>query len=391
MINAKFLPFLLCCLWIIFGISPASAGIFTNGGEFSKDQDNVWFLGPEPVEYCVETDKLFGLRPEQTRPIVREALSDWIEFFKKYGLDRMQFHDLTGGRSLGLSLNFTEVERCEPGKAQLRILLGKETPQTIDIQRTRTNALGFAFRGDYDHQAYRTAGGIFIRRWNFDPLTFKHLMLHELGHVFGMKHDSVAVMSEKVADRLVMGGYDRYFFGKIETPTWLYRLTGQTLDFTAGGRMSGKYEPNFVLPFLRDIFGFTRDGHHSLKLRVEALPPPMRQWKVTLEAEEFGTGMRAEMTGRFFVRESDGAGWKGVSGPNLYTPWEKGTCDELLNTRRALDGRHAEWEADGIFEFQGQTYPAILEARPGTMLRIFIPQKKIWWSTENYIGVSLWR
>lgn len=309
----------LIFLFLFLAAGPAfSSGFSTNGGTPSADQGNVWFLGEEPVEYCVES-----LRSENrsaAAAMVREAIDDWIAFFHKYELDQFSFGALAGKPGLKLALNFREVEKCTRPEHQIRFLFGVKTPEVERALETEVNAFGLALRRPYDHQTYRTGGQVYLRELHFTGSRLKHLILHELGHVFGMEHDSVFVMDERVVD-LVRGLTNSYTeLGKIESTTWPYRLQEkQRIDFSANGRKEGRYEPNFVIVFLRDLFGFPKDGFHSagLDLSFEGGPAP-------------------------------------------------------------------SWLAS--FRFEGTTYPAVLEQRKGLILRIYVPQVDMWWSTENYVS-----
>ena len=66
-----------------------------NGGGSSLTKDNVWYLGPQTVEYCFDIDQSFPLGPTHVKAIIDEAISDWLQFFKSHHLDQINFESDT--------------------------------------------------------------------------------------------------------------------------------------------------------------------------------------------------------------------------------------------------------------------------------------------------------
>ena len=378
----------LCIL--LFTNQNSFAGISTNGGNLTSDQNNVWYLGDKPVRYCIENHPRFPLNLKESQALVRESIDDWIQFFKKYGLDKMSFDDLKNHGSAKLSLNFIEVP-CDNDPELLRFQLGTDQPsikESLSID-SRQNALAMSIRKDYNHETYRNGGIVWIRNWSFNKAEAKHLLLHELGHVFGMQHDSIHVMDSQVADNIRIRKNSK-FLGMIESPTWIYRLNPKdTIDFTANGRVKGNLEPNFLLLLLRDVFGFERENNHSLSLHVESAEGPYPSWNLKVELTEDETGKKVEMQGNFMQVVVAGSKIAGSQGPTLYTEWQCTNCKENgRHFQKHLDTRPSGLEATGSFTYKGVTYPAILENRKGILLRIFITGKNLWWTNQNYFGCT---
>lgn len=366
------------------------AGIFTNGGGKVSDQDNVWFLGRAPVEYCIELEPSMAARKSDMQALVTESLSDWKAFFRKYGLDQMSFTNISGHPApLGLDLNFQEVATCSRPKEQIRILIGVKNIDVTKVLEYEPNFDAFASRGDYRYGTYRNGGIIYLGRTDLDRTRLKHLLLHELGHVFGMLHDSVPVMIANPGDILNHGDRFSAFFAKIETPAWQYRYDqAETIDLTADENSFLKGMPNGSISSM--LPKFAPAGSHHLELAyLDALELPVER-RVRLSFTEIGSSNRADFAGTFQVR-GEPTGRDGVQGPSLFTTWDCGNCyGGTVKTRRLLDQRPSLTEADGFFEFNNQIYPALIEARPSLNLRIFIPTEKQWWTTEQYSTTAFW-
>jgi hypothetical protein len=149
--------------------------------------------------------------------------------------------DLGGGRRAGLALTFRPVALCDAPERQLQFAFGIR-PQPIEeyISTVHAAPLSLALRGPYDYATFRTGGIVWVERIGAPPPYVKHLLLHELGHVFGMKHNSVFVMDERVADLVKFHGAGQLpdmssHFGHIEDAAWPYTIRpGQVLEPYSG-------------------------------------------------------------------------------------------------------------------------------------------------------------
>ena len=293
-------PFNLALGLSVFALtSVANAGGWSgNGSDLLQEQDNAWFIGDETVEYCIERDATFPVELPSLQRLVKDGLSDWAAFFTKYSLDRTSLGQpgtlggrFPDGKLRGLSLTFKEVEHCSVLKKQISFLFGTTTPEIEAFRAAKGDALSFAIRSEYDHKSYRNGGFIWIPgieakkplNWAEHPMLLKHLLLHELGHVFGMRHDSVFVMSSTVSSEVLQGlnyslAIDETIYGQIDHPTWPYRLQeGVTLNLTydLGGAMGipRGYRPNSAIPEeVRRALGLQADGWHSLRISYRAEP-----------------------------------------------------------------------------------------------------------------------
>ena len=216
----------LLCLFVLslslIIVSPiAFAGISTNGSVLTLEENNVWFLGSKPIEYCIENNN--RVPTTKIREIVRTSIRQWQQFFKKYELDKKEFQNLAGFRNLKVALQMHEVATCTKPSEQLRFLFGVETNEVFQALAKDEGALALATRGDYDHVTYRNGGQIYVGSFENDAVKIHQMVLHELGHIFGMAHDSVSVMDSRLAYQILERRSPPPSFGVIETPRWPYR------------------------------------------------------------------------------------------------------------------------------------------------------------------------
>ena len=370
----------------------ALAGTFTNGSDFTSDNENVWFLGLEPIEYCIERSPQFRIPHDRAREIVREAFADWRAFFIKYGLDQLKFEGIAKGRSLGIAIDAKEVAACTKPATQVRFLFGVDSLESLDARRSHPSALALSIRGAYDHTTFRNGGQLWFRNWlDWNETKLKHIVLHEIGHVFGMPHDSVYVMEKQAADFAALLASTDRTLGQIESPTWPYRLrAGDTVDFTTDGRKDKRFEPNFLLVFIQNLLGFERDGWHSVQLRARDADTAVPMWKLDVTFRERGTGKELTLGGQFFIRGEPIRSPKGLRGPELYTRYDCRNCASGTHMDlHYLDPLPSGLEAEGSFTHPVTkvVYPAILDDRKGAFLRIFVTERKQWWTVDNYNAV----
>lgn len=180
------------------------------GGELFKDVHNPFFLkNVTQVNYCVSVaSRSFSISPEKARATVAEAIAYWKNEFRKIaaGAGAGQF-------TLGTQ-EFTEVD-CARTDVHLQFLLGYESLNTAqrDFLVEPTKYIGITVRTDYNADL-KGKGFIYVasdfgphsyhagidtslvtRAWEH-PNLLKYVLLHELGHVFGLPHTGSGLMAE---------------------------------------------------------------------------------------------------------------------------------------------------------------------------------------------------
>lgn len=381
---------LLLALLVVLSAPALRARSSAHGGDLERDQDNVWFLGDEVVHYCIERDPAYPLDAAAADGVVREALKQWNAFFVKYGMNTAKFTGLPDGTARGLALRFEKAEKCADPVHQLRFLFGV-TEDLVRLHRPEeSHSLGVAIRHGFDYVDYRTGGVIWVRDFGADARRVRHVVLHELGHVFGMKHDTVWVMNSEVASILTnLKTWNDSAIGEIESPVWKYLLRDQDeIEFTYRGdidRASGlRMISTERLGTARRLLGLQGPAH-SLKLRFEPrFDPtdpelPLRTKYFTLVVQSAGGAPRS-YSGKFEAMVTQEAG------PGLYGAWLDGQGKRVFRRKGLIQAQFAD-PASGYFEINGTKIPAVIKYEKGPILGLFVTDrfgKAEWWWTSHY-------
>ncbi len=203
-------------LFLLGGLlgGPAFAGgfIVTGGGELFKDAHNPWFLpNVANVTYCVQSSASSVTASDSTlRASIRSSFAYWKKEFSKSEVGDFKIATQT----------FVEEPHCTP-TTDIRFLFGYEnlTPEEIGALGKPEKYIGVAVRTDYDEKNMRGRGFVFIssdrgahayensghlvnNAWAHEKL-LQYVILHELGHIFGLPHGGNGLMAESFLDQIL--------------------------------------------------------------------------------------------------------------------------------------------------------------------------------------------
>jgi hypothetical protein len=391
-------------LWLLLLVvcsshRPAAAGSGAHGADIDADQNNVWFLGPEPISYCVTLEPGSAVDQAEAVSLVNEAFAKWYAFFTRHRYTDLAFGvpdktilqdgKLPDGQGRKLSLVPVEIAHCGAPTRQLEIKFSKHADKnwTLDSE----HAFGAAIRGPYDHVSYRTGGTVWISTALKNRPERLHVLLHELGHVFGMSHNSTYVMFDKIA-RLIQttrqgGAGAQAMLGMIESPSWKYLIwPGDTLELTTtiiSGTNAVMSSPasNVFLPTSR-IFvpGLTSPA----KLRYLGKRAGEHNFQLDLRSS---TGT-AVLDGHFYRRYHSFE-----VGPSLFTFWVGKTglfsgklyLEMMRSEANELGGGGSRQPPlEGTFRWNHQLYPAVIEFPYGAVVKLFDPNNLRWFTLSSY-------
>lgn len=205
----------------------AMGGWASGGGQIHRDSSNPWFLeNTHMVRYCIDIDDThFGLSHEQASLEVKAALGEWIKVFNPpkntdYGEDDYyQAGELEPYGQLRLGTQIFQEHDCSDNvHFDLRFQLGKLTDSQKKIFLNSRDFVGLAMRTHYEKESLKGEGFIYLtpvsgplapqvdihpKAWKlYDSLVLKIVLLHELGHIFGMDHQPDTLMDEKIPELL---------------------------------------------------------------------------------------------------------------------------------------------------------------------------------------------
>lgn len=305
-----------------------SGGIGDGGGEQVTAEINPWRVGPGPIEYCIERAADFPQSKQVLSELVAETFSDWEAFFAKYQMNRPFQGNVAEVPKVTLPPSAREVPSCTDVKTQIRFLFGVKSNEALRYKsRYADRVIGFAHRTNYDKSTFQGSGVVWISPHNFyedhtGSLTntfpdwtwrasLKHQLLHEVGHVFGMPHNSTWVMDAEVMHTQLWATIRHQAFGKgkedglvplgtIETDSMVFDpLSGSSdLSTCAGFQcLMAPEMPELVQkalgislpkdkknPKVRIRFGFTPNPHDN-----PANEPSAPAFRVTISVPSLGT------------------------------------------------------------------------------------------------------
>jgi len=203
--------------------NPASGGMTGSGGDIIYSEHNPWFIGPQPVRWCLDLRSDVSLDQEKARTLILKAIRDWQSTLRSVRDPYLVTYKVEER----VSLSFVEVS-CA-ASTELRFQIGGESPHLY--QGDQAHSVAYAKRVSYDETKRRARGVVWLAPdkgmtalkalpilhflslphrpdtnslrkpeenfWARDS-TFYNVILHELGHVFGVQHQSTGVMGADV-------------------------------------------------------------------------------------------------------------------------------------------------------------------------------------------------
>ena len=239
-----------------------------NGGD-TLSQDNTWFIGDKEIRYCIRVSDDFALDKARVETLVDKAIAEWQQFFANYSIgsfESLRFQGFT----MEMSQKFKALS-CEQG-VDLEFLFGVSNPAIDMYQKIHAeDQLGLALRREYNYKNYWNPGYVWIADFSGEEDKVYHLLLHELGHVFGMKHNSVFVMSEHTSTFLEHRDFKKEYMGRIESPNWPYGLRqGRDYHFETSSMIKSKPRYKLNNCGIDQLSG--RDIDHSFRVQWKLSP-----------------------------------------------------------------------------------------------------------------------
>lgn len=198
----------------VLGLNLANAGGWVvGGGELIGDNNNPWFLhNTTEVKYCLKLDEQnFGLTRQESERIIAEGFKFWMRQFQRQPTSMPAFP---------LGRQFFKQVTCDQNpdiQFQFGILDLEQLNNLKDIERK----IAFTVRTDYDRVNMKGKGFVYIspesgplkvqnprvveRPWSRSKSALaQFVLIHELGHVFGIQHDrNIELMKEDFVEQVV--------------------------------------------------------------------------------------------------------------------------------------------------------------------------------------------
>ena len=207
-------PFRLLSLIVfssVVALSSWAGGRESGGGEVYGDALNPWFLeNATDVSYCIEVDSAnFGVSTNALATIVDSAIRQWKSAFANARANETLDQELMPYGSVRIATQNFRKENCGSSTAvrfQFGVLTNEQRRQFIPHPN---EVIGETVRTSYDRRNLRGRGFIYLapetgrlrpaglkmakHPWSFqEGLVLRRVLLHELGHLFGLSHSGNA-------------------------------------------------------------------------------------------------------------------------------------------------------------------------------------------------------
>lgn len=181
------------------------------GGEVYGDALNPWFLeNTETVSYCIEVDSnSFGASSASIESAVGSAINQWKSAFAAARANETANNSIEPYGMVRIATQKFMKESCTPStmvRFQFGVLSEEQRTQFLS---NPTQVIAETIRTSYDKVNLRGRGFIYIapesgslrptglkmadHPWSFrDGLILRRILLHELGHLFGLSHSGNA-------------------------------------------------------------------------------------------------------------------------------------------------------------------------------------------------------
>lgn len=268
-------------------------GWWSSGGEVFRYAKNPWFVkNTKVVNYCVQFDEA---SMSTSKGIARQNIEVALEYWRQelytsgnpgpgqahLGDQVFVYHELCNSEEIDIVFKFgygtlssEEVEYLKDP----RQYLGVAVLQEYDFVNMKGR--GFIYissdLGPYAYNSVEDTEHLIPEAWRHSKF-LQYVLIHELGHVFGIPHTGVGVMSEVFLDQLLHRRFARFY---LERP--LEPFLRPVREFEVCRSSTGEF--NYV------FFGLDYNPHC---LSFEAISE--RQWRtlarkeVSSEPEEIGT------------------------------------------------------------------------------------------------------
>ncbi len=210
----------------IAGFASANGGWVSSGGEVFKNGKNPWFVNnTKVINYCVRfSPSEFSVDESTALRLVRESLAYWKDQLDGLASINLDAPILSPNQNqiIIAQQEFKFSAICN-GTEDLTIKFGYDMLDAAEktYMITPEKYLGLTIRKNYDDVQLRGNGVIYITgdlgahsykktspdvidaAWKYTKL-LNYVLIHELGHVFGLSHSGSGLMSEVFLDQMLI-------------------------------------------------------------------------------------------------------------------------------------------------------------------------------------------
>lgn len=278
---------LTCTLMLLLlsglaGPALATGGMSSGGGGLLKDSRNPWFIqNTTAVTYCVIRDPAyFSLQQSTAERRIREAFAYWKDEFSR------SFDVAMQGMRVRIATQSFRQTGCDQNP-DIQFRLGTLLDEQRAMIGDPTELVAVAMRTDYDRVQLRGKGFIYIapdagplkpkaelldQVWLLgDGGMFYRVLVHELGHVFGLPDSDVMPISTR-GTGMMSAAYPEYITAKSSDAAGLAFDTRLPYYFNFTRQSSDEHCSTSIGAKMSAFFGIPSNWHCSrLIYKVDGL------------------------------------------------------------------------------------------------------------------------
>lgn len=229
--KSLFLFFITFSLPLSFANTKNNGGWVITGGEIFEHARNPWFVGnTKEANYCILfSDAEFSISKNDAAALIQDSISYWANQLDGRSALSAETSIWQKNQTLKLATQkFNYLASCE--QADLIFKFGYKTLDQEELKYlVKPNKyLGVTIRKTYDEAKLKGSGVIYItgdlgdqsyqkshkeiigEAWKY-PKLLQYVIIHELGHVFGIPHSGSGLMSETFLDTLLIRNFAMVF------------------------------------------------------------------------------------------------------------------------------------------------------------------------------------
>ena len=177
----------------------AGAGSSGGGDRYKVDFEAAWFIGDQPINYCIEMADDFPIGKEKALTTIQAVISQWKDYVTRKKIEEKE--------TIKLNFNYHYTEQCS-SQTELTFYLGIETPRVRKAKTNFSDPIAFAQKESYDFKSGLGRGLVWIKTnpihntnnlhpWERND-SFYGILLHEFGHIFGVPHVPGTIMDGNI-------------------------------------------------------------------------------------------------------------------------------------------------------------------------------------------------
>lgn len=267
----KIFDILLCIALVIFPLKswPKSGNgwVSSGGDDLPFGYGSSWFNNIEgTIPYCIKADPNYSIKQDILEKMIENSISKWKKYYYRFKF----FDESRPQEYLGPNFNYKVNNKCTK-TAKIFFIFNIEDQNIKKLKPRYQNPFSFASFDNDNKKGYiwfsdlknKTSNSLFrkIHDENLEN-AIEALIMHELGHTFGVPHINGTIMREDIV-------------GQLDNPFLKTSIDGQAFldfgfhkNFEAIGTIPPNQEGNPDSSIFKKFTGFPPRGKISARMHT---------------------------------------------------------------------------------------------------------------------------